>query len=93
MNVRLSPEHEKWSTEQVATGAFASVDGVVAWAIEGMIHLADDDHEWARPYPRRVTLHWSEAKAFMVMSSSHTWIAELNRSADHGAVDRLALSG
>jgi Arc/MetJ-type ribon-helix-helix transcriptional regulator len=50
VNIRLSPQHEKWLSEQVAAGAFASIDAALAWAIEGMIHLADDDLEWVRPY-------------------------------------------
>jgi antitoxin ParD1/3/4 len=49
MNIRLSPEHEKWLSEQVAAGAFASIDDALAWVIEGVIHIADDDLEWARP--------------------------------------------
>ena len=50
MNVHLSPEHEKWLSEQVASGAFASIYAAVAWAIESMIPVADDDLEWTRPY-------------------------------------------
>jgi len=50
MKVHLSPEHEKWLSEQVATGAFASVDAALAWAIEGMLHFANDDFRWAQPY-------------------------------------------
>jgi Arc/MetJ-type ribon-helix-helix transcriptional regulator len=49
MNIRLSPQHEKWLSEQVEAGTFASIDAALAWAIEGVIHLADDDLEWARP--------------------------------------------
>ena len=49
MNVRLSPSHQKWLTEQVSSGAFPSIDAAQAWAIEGMMPLANDDLEWARP--------------------------------------------
>jgi Arc/MetJ-type ribon-helix-helix transcriptional regulator len=50
MNVRFSPAHRKWLSDQVSTGAFASIDEAVAWAIDGMMHVAGDDLEWARPY-------------------------------------------
>jgi hypothetical protein len=40
----------KWLSEQVAAGTFAPVDDALAWAIEGMMHLANDDLGWARPY-------------------------------------------
>jgi antitoxin ParD1/3/4 len=49
MNLQLSPAHRKWLTEQVSAGTFASIDDALAWAIEGVIHIADDDLEWARP--------------------------------------------
>jgi hypothetical protein len=50
MNLHLSPTHEQWLSEQVSRGTFASVDDALAWAIEGVMHLADDDLAWARPY-------------------------------------------
>jgi Arc/MetJ-type ribon-helix-helix transcriptional regulator len=50
MNVRLSPSHRKWLAEQVSSGAFPSIDAALAWAIEGMMPLANDDLEWARPF-------------------------------------------
>jgi Arc/MetJ-type ribon-helix-helix transcriptional regulator len=50
MNVQLSPAHQKWLADQVSAGTFASVDDAVAWAIEGMMRLTDDDLTWARPY-------------------------------------------
>jgi Arc/MetJ-type ribon-helix-helix transcriptional regulator len=50
MNIRLSPAHRKWLSAQVSSGAFVSVDDALAWAIEGMMRLADDDLEWTRPY-------------------------------------------
>jgi Arc/MetJ-type ribon-helix-helix transcriptional regulator len=49
MDIRLSPYHQKWLDDQVASGAFPSIDAAVAWVIEGMMALADDDLEWARP--------------------------------------------
>jgi Arc/MetJ-type ribon-helix-helix transcriptional regulator len=48
MNVRLSPEHEKWLADRVAAGEFPYA--AVAAAIDGLTHLADDDLAWARPY-------------------------------------------
>ncbi len=50
MNVHLSPEHRKWLSDQVSAGTFASVDEALAWAIQGMIPVADDAMAWARPY-------------------------------------------
>ena len=50
MNVRLSPSHQRWLTEQVSSGAFPSIDAALAWAIEGMMPLVSDDLEWARPF-------------------------------------------
>ena len=50
MNLHLSPTHRKWLSEQVSRGTFASVDDALAWAIEGVMHLADDDLAWAGPY-------------------------------------------
>ena len=50
MNVRISPAHRKWLSDQVSGGAFASIDEALAWAIEGMMHVADEDLEWARHY-------------------------------------------
>jgi Arc/MetJ-type ribon-helix-helix transcriptional regulator len=50
MNVRLSPAHRKWLSDQVSAGAFTSIDEALAWAIEGMMHVADEDPQWARPY-------------------------------------------
>jgi Arc/MetJ-type ribon-helix-helix transcriptional regulator len=50
MNARLSPSHRKWLAEQVSSGAFPSIDAALAWAIEGMIPLANDGLEWARPF-------------------------------------------
>lgn len=50
MNVRLSPTHEQWLSEQIARDIFASADDAVARAIEGVMHLADDDLAWAQPY-------------------------------------------
>jgi len=49
MNVQLSPAHQKWLAEQVSAGAFRSIDDAVAWAIEGVIHIAGDEMDWARP--------------------------------------------
>jgi Arc/MetJ-type ribon-helix-helix transcriptional regulator len=48
MNVQLSPSHEKWLIQQVTSGVFPSVEAAVAWAIERMKPVADDDLEWAR---------------------------------------------
>lgn len=50
MNVRLTPEHEKWLTDRVAAGEFSSVDDAVAAAIDRLIHRSDDDLAWAQPY-------------------------------------------
>jgi Arc/MetJ-type ribon-helix-helix transcriptional regulator len=50
MKVRLSPEHKTGLSEQVAAGQFASIDAALVWAIEGMMHFADGELEWARPY-------------------------------------------
>jgi hypothetical protein len=49
MDVQLSPSHLKWLTDQVSSGVFPSIDAALAWAIEGMMTLADDDLEWVRP--------------------------------------------
>jgi Arc/MetJ-type ribon-helix-helix transcriptional regulator len=49
MNIRLSPMHQKWLAEQVSSGAFPTIDAALAWAIEGMMPLANDELEWARP--------------------------------------------
>jgi Arc/MetJ-type ribon-helix-helix transcriptional regulator len=49
MDVQLSPSHQKWLADQVASGVFPSIDAALAWAIEGMMPLADDDLDWARP--------------------------------------------
>ena len=49
MDVQLSPSHRKWLADQVSSGVFPSIDAALAWAIEGMMALAVDDLEWARP--------------------------------------------
>jgi hypothetical protein len=49
MNVQLSPSHEQWLNQQVASGVFPSIEAAIAWVIEGMKPVADDDLEWARP--------------------------------------------
>ncbi len=49
MDVQLPPSHQKWLADQVSAGVFPSVDAALAWAIEGMMALADDDLEWTRP--------------------------------------------
>jgi len=49
MNVHFSAARQNWLSEQVSAGKFASIDDAVAWAIEGMIHFADDEFDWARP--------------------------------------------
>jgi len=49
MDVQLSPSHQKWLADQVSSGAFPSIDAALAWAIESMMTLADDDMGWARP--------------------------------------------
>ena len=50
MKVHLSPSHRKWLAELVSSGAFSSIDAALAWVIEGMMPLADDELEWARPF-------------------------------------------
>ena len=50
MNIHLSPSHHKWLTEQVSSGTFPSIDAALAWAIEGMMPIANDDLAWARPF-------------------------------------------
>jgi hypothetical protein len=49
MYAQLSPSHQKWLADQVSFGAFPSIDAVLAWAIESVMALVDDDLEWARP--------------------------------------------
>jgi hypothetical protein len=49
MDVQLPSSHQKWLAGQVSPGVVPSIDAAVSWAIEGMMALADDDLEWARP--------------------------------------------
>jgi Arc/MetJ-type ribon-helix-helix transcriptional regulator len=49
MDVRLSPAHQKWLADQVSSGRFSSIDAALAWVVEGMMSVADDELEWARP--------------------------------------------
>ena len=42
------PAHEQWLFQQVTSGVFPSIEAAIAWAIEGMKPVADDDLEWAR---------------------------------------------
>ncbi len=50
MNIALKPDQQKWLTEQVASGAFASVEDAIALAVAGLMSAPDDDDlGWAKP--------------------------------------------
>jgi Arc/MetJ-type ribon-helix-helix transcriptional regulator len=78
MNIRLSPQHEKWLSEQVASGTFASIDAALAWAIEGVMHFADDDLEWARPYLEKGDASLARGEGI----SGDEFLAQLDRRLD-----------
>lgn len=50
MEVRISAAHQKWLSDQVSAGTFASFDDAIAWAIESVTHFAGDELDWARPF-------------------------------------------
>jgi antitoxin ParD1/3/4 len=48
MNITFRPDQIKWLDEQVAAGAYASVEEAVRAAIAELMSV-DDDLEWAKP--------------------------------------------
>ena len=49
MDITLKPEPLKWLEEQVAAGAYASIDDAVHIAVAGLMAIETDDLAWAKP--------------------------------------------
>jgi antitoxin ParD1/3/4 len=49
MTITLTPEQLKWIEQQVASGAFESVDDAVRLAVAEMMSVDGDGLAWARP--------------------------------------------
>ena len=50
MNIALKPDQQKWLEDQVASGAYASVQDAIGFAVADLMStVGDTDLAWAKP--------------------------------------------